>query len=163
MPAEASQFTGDVPRHYDSALGPVLFEPYARDIAARVAALGPVRKVLELAAGTGIVTRKLRDALPRDATIVATDLNPAMLELARPRFHADERVTFRPADAIKLPFPDGEFDLVVCQYGVMFFPDRIAAFREARRVLGPAGTTSSMCGDRFRPIRSRRQPSRSAR
>jgi ubiquinone/menaquinone biosynthesis C-methylase UbiE len=139
MTIDASQFTGDVPHHYDTALGPVLFEPYARDIAERVARLGPVRKVLELAAGTGIVTRKLRDVLPADAILIATDLNAAMLDIAKPRFRVGENVTFQPADAMKLPFADGEFDLIVCQYGVMFFPDKVAAFREARRVLKSGG------------------------
>jgi ubiquinone/menaquinone biosynthesis C-methylase UbiE len=140
MTIEAFQFTGDVPQHYDTALGPVMFEPYARDIAARVARLGrPVQKVLELAAGTGIVTRKLRNVLPENASLIATDLNAAMLDIAKPRFRPGEKVTFQPADAMKLPFADGEFDLVVCQYGVMFFPDKVAAFREARRVLSPGG------------------------
>lgn len=134
----ASEFTGSIPDYYDRGLGPVLFDPYARDIAARVAAVKP-RRVLELAAGTGIVTRKLRDALPAATPIMATDLNPAMLEIAQRKFRGGENVEFSPADAMALPFADGAFDLTVCQFGVMFFPDKVASFREARRVLSPCG------------------------
>jgi SAM-dependent methyltransferase len=132
--ASDSRFTGSVPALYDRCLGPMLFEPYARDIAARAAALRPVR-LLETAAGTGIVTAALADALP-DAEIVATDLNQAMLDVAAAR-GLPARVRLRAADAQALPFADGGFDLIVCQFGAMFFPDRIGAYREARRVLRP--------------------------
>jgi SAM-dependent methyltransferase len=107
-------------------------------MARRIAASGPMR-VLETAAGTGIVTRYLRDLLPAEADLTATDLNPPMLAVAESKFQAGERIRFRPADATSLPFPDGAFDVVACQFGVMFFPDKHAAFREARRVLGPGG------------------------
>jgi SAM-dependent methyltransferase len=135
--ATDSLFAGSIPEFYDWCLGPFLFEPYAADLAARAAALGPAR-ILETAAGTGIVTAAIAAALP-EAEIVATDLNPEMLEVARRKLES-ALVTFAPADAQALPFPDGEFDLVVCQFGAMFFPDRIAAYREARRVLRPGGT-----------------------
>ena len=131
-----TQFTGPVPALYDRCLGPLLFVPYARDLAARAAALRPGR-VLEIAAGTGIVTEALAAALP-DAEIVATDLNQAMLDVAATR-GLPARVTFRTADAQDLPFAAGSFDLVVCQFGIMFFPDRVGACREAMRVLAPGG------------------------
>lgn len=136
MSGADSQFTGSVPALYDRCLGPLLFVPYARDIAARAAALAP-RRLLETAAGTGIVTAALADALP-ETEIVATDLNQAMLDIAAGR-GLPARVNFQAADAQALPFPDGSFDLVVAQFGAMFFPDRIGAYGEARRVLRPAG------------------------
>jgi ubiquinone/menaquinone biosynthesis C-methylase UbiE len=131
-----SQFTGSIPALYDRCLGPLLFVPYARDIAARAAALRP-RRILETAAGTGIVTGAVATALP-DAEIVATDLNQAMLDVAAAR-GLPARVRFLAADAQALPCADGSFDLVVCQFGVMFFPDRVGAYREARRVLASGG------------------------
>jgi SAM-dependent methyltransferase len=124
-------FVGEVPRHYDACLGPVVFAGFAEDLARRATAGAPAR-VLETAAGTGIVTRALRDVLPASATLVATDLNAAMLAVARAKFRADEAVSFQPADA-------RTFDLVVCQFGLMFFPDKPASFREAARVLAPGG------------------------
>jgi ubiquinone/menaquinone biosynthesis C-methylase UbiE len=136
MTSADALFSGSIPALYDRHLGPLLFEPYASDMAARAAALDP-RRILETAAGTGIVTEALVRALPR-AEIVATDLNQAMLDVAAGRVESP-RVTFREADAQSLPFPDASFDLVVCQFGVMFFPDRIGAYREARRVLKPGG------------------------
>ncbi|MEA3011724.1 MAG: hypothetical protein QOD42_269 [Sphingomonadales bacterium] len=136
MSATDVAFAGSIPALYDQYLGPLLFAPYAADIAARAAALGP-RRILETAAGTGIVTAALARALP-GAEIVATDLNQAMLDVAAGRVQSSN-VTFRQADAQALPFPDGEFDLVLSQFGVMFFPDRVAAYREARRVLKPGG------------------------
>jgi SAM-dependent methyltransferase len=129
-------FTGSIPELYDRCLGPFLFEPYAEDLAARAQALAPAR-ILETAAGTGIVTAALAAALP-DAEIVATDLNEAMLAVAERRLSGG-RATFRQADAQALPFEDGSFDLAVCQFGAMFFPDRVLAYREARRVLRPGG------------------------
>lgn len=123
-------FSGSVPENYHRHLGPVLFEPYAKDLAARI---GDVQRLLEIACGTGIVSQALARQLP-DATIVATDLNQAMLDIAMQ--HVDsKRVTFRQADAMQLPFGDGEFDAVVCQFGFMFVPDKVVAFREVRRVL----------------------------
>jgi len=127
-----------MPEYYDRDLGPVIFEYYASDMARRVAASGATR-VLELAAGTGIVTRRLRDQLPASAHLTATDLNPPMLEVARAKFRSGEQIAFQPADATALPFPDAAFDAVVCQFGVMFFPDKEKSYREAHRVLAPRG------------------------
>ncbi len=129
-------FAGSVPALYDRCLGPLLFLPYARDIAARAAALRPAR-ILETAAGTGIVTEALAAAMPA-AEITATDLNQAMLDIAAAR-GLPATISFQAADAQALPFPDRSFDLVVCQFGAMFFPDRVGAYREARRVLRPGG------------------------
>lgn len=132
-----SAFAGSIPAIYEQCLVPVLFAPYAEDLVARAAALRP-RRVLELAAGTGAVSHALAAALP-DAEIVATDLNPAMLAVAAAR-GAAPNLSFAPADAQALPFADGAFDLVLAQFGAMFFPDRPAAYAEARRVLAPGGT-----------------------
>jgi ubiquinone/menaquinone biosynthesis C-methylase UbiE len=133
-----ARFIGTIPEHYDRGLGPMIFVDYAADIAHRTAALHPSR-VLETAAGTGIVTRALRDALPADAQLVATDLNPPMLEIARSKFAPGEPVSFQPADALALPFDDASFDAVVCQFGLMFYPDKPKSYREVHRVLSPGG------------------------
>lgn len=138
MSNDAASFTGGIPEHYDECLGPIIFSGYAADIARRVAACGPAR-VLETAAGTGIVTRQLRNFLPASAHLVATDLNPPMLEVARMKLRPAGRVEFVPADATALPFPDGSFDAVVCQFGMMFFPEKDKSYGEAHRVLAPGG------------------------
>lgn len=138
MSQGAAQFIGDIPNEYDRGLGPMIFVDYADDIVRRVAAPGPSR-VLETAAGTGIVTRKLRSILPAGARLVATDLNPPMLEVACKKFGAGESVDFKPADATALPFPDGSFDAILCQFGIMFFPDKDKSYREAHRVLSAGG------------------------
>jgi len=131
-------FTGNIPQHYDEGLGPILFVDYADDIARRVAAYAP-KRVLETAAGTGIVTRRLYDLLP-EAEILATDLNEPMLEWAAKKFKPlDRRVALRPADAMALPFADNLCDAMVCQFGVMFYPDKDKSYREAYRVLMPGG------------------------
>ena len=134
----AATFVGDIPSQYDGGLGPVLFQDFAAMIAARVAAYDPAH-VLEIAAGTGIVTRALRDRLPSGSTILATDLNAPMLAVAEARFARHEGVTFQTADAVALPFPAASFDAVVCQFGLMFFPDKQRAHAEARRVLKGGG------------------------
>ena len=130
-------FVGSMPALYDRHLGPFIFEPYAQDLAERVVRFAPQR-LLETAAGTGIVTRALARALPATVAITATDLNQAMVDYAAAQTHAGN-VTWRQADALALPFADGTFDAVVCQFGVMFFPDKGAGFREALRVLKPGG------------------------
>jgi SAM-dependent methyltransferase len=137
-PSAAHAFTGSIPPIYHRHLGPVLFDPYADDLAARVNAREGAR-VLEVACGTGIVTERLLARLARTATLVATDLNPAMLDHARSRLPDDARLELRVADAAQLPFADASFDHCVCQFGIMFVPDKVAALREANRVLAPQG------------------------
>jgi ubiquinone/menaquinone biosynthesis C-methylase UbiE len=130
-------FRGSIPGLYDRYLGPMIFAPYAEDLAARLADLQHGR-VLETAAGTGVVTRALVATLPQDVTIAATDLNQSMLDRAASQLPSD-RVAWQQADAQMLPFADGMFDVVVCQFGVMFFPEKHRAFAEAARVLKPGG------------------------
>jgi ubiquinone/menaquinone biosynthesis C-methylase UbiE len=131
-------FTGSIPESYDRHIVPLIFESYAEDLAQRAAALAPSR-ILETAAGSGVVTRAMAPRLSTDARYVVTDLNQPMLDHAAQRQGADHRMTWRQADAQALPFDDGAFDLVCCQFGVMFFPDRHAGYREARRVLESGG------------------------
>ena len=130
-PSQDSAFTGSIPQLYERYMVPMLFAPYAADMAERASGYQP-SCVLEIAAGTGCVTRALSQRLPASAEIVATDLNPAMLEHAA-AVGASRPVQWRQADAMALPFADAEFDLVVCQFGAMFFPDRRTAFAEAAR------------------------------
>lgn len=130
-------FAGSIPELYERYLVPLIFEPYAADIAHRVARRAPQR-VLEIAAGTGVVTRRLADELPSGTVIVATDLNPPMIDKAQ-KIGTSRPVEWRTADAMQLPFDDGSFDAIVIQFGVMFFPDKPKAFAEAHRVLRPGG------------------------
>jgi ubiquinone/menaquinone biosynthesis C-methylase UbiE len=131
-------FAGNIPEFYDRYLVPLIFEPYARDLAVRVAADRPQR-VLEVAAGTGVVTRALASKLSRSAQLIVTDLNQAMLDYAKSRMGQDERTEWKVADAQELPFEDESFDAVACQFGAMFFPEKVRAFKEALRVLRPNG------------------------
>jgi ubiquinone/menaquinone biosynthesis C-methylase UbiE len=131
-------FAGPIPELYERLLVPLIFESYARDLARRVAATKP-QDVLETAAGTGVLTRAMASCLPPAARIVATDLNQPMLDQAAKRQAGDRRIAWRQADALALPFPPASFDVVACQFGAMFFPDKVAAYREARRVLRSGG------------------------
>lgn len=140
-------FAGEVPAAYEAHLVPLLFAPYAADLAERVAAREPSR-VLEIAAGTGVATRAMTSRLPAGVSLVATDLNQPMLDEAAV-IGTSRPVEWRQADAMRLPFPDASFDLVVCQFGAMFFPDRPAAFAEARRVLEPGGAFLFSTWDRI--------------
>ncbi|HXK13871.1 MAG TPA: class I SAM-dependent methyltransferase [Gaiellaceae bacterium] len=133
----ASAFSGSVPEFYDRYMVPWLFAAYAADLVARLPERDDLA-VLEVACGTGIVTRRLREALPDSATLVATDLNDAMIDYARVAV-PDSGIVWQQADAQALPFEDGSFDVVVCQFGFMFLPDKALGFREARRVLRPGG------------------------
>ena len=130
-------FVGSMPQFYDTHMGNLLFQPYADDIAARLAGITQGR-LLETAAGTGIVTATLAAKLPPTVEITATDLNQPMLDFAKGKPGMD-RVTFQQAEAQALPFADAAFDVLVCQFGVMFFPDKAQGFREAYRVLKPGG------------------------
>jgi ubiquinone/menaquinone biosynthesis C-methylase UbiE len=131
-------FAGSIPENYDRYMVPLIFAPYAADMARRVASLSP-GAILETAAGSGVVTRALAPGLPPGASYVATDLNQPMVDYAASRQPPDPRIKWRQADALALPFENAAFDLVCCQFGAMFFPDRIAGYREARRVLKGGG------------------------
>lgn len=131
-------FAGSIPKFYDQYLVPLIFEPYADDLARRLASR-PCSRVLEIAAGTGVVTRRLATLLPAQASIVATDLNRPMLDMAA-EIGTSRPVEWREADAMQLPFDEGLFDAVVCQFGVMFFPDKVKGNAEARRVLRDGGS-----------------------
>lgn len=130
-------FTGSMAQLYERHMVPLIFDPYAADLSARIAALAPAR-VLEIAAGTGVLTRRLAAELPGHSELTASDLNHAMLETATALGTA-RPVQWHLADAMALPFADGSFDVVACQFGAMFFPDKAAAYAEIRRVLAPGG------------------------
>ena len=138
MENKNAQFAGTIPAAYDRYLGPMFFEPYGEDLAARLT-VEPNGSVLELACGTGILTRKLRDQLPVSARLVATDLNEPMIKNAAAKFGEKDAIEWKQADASNLPFDDKQFDAVLCQFGIMFVPDKALAAREARRVLRPDG------------------------
>jgi ubiquinone/menaquinone biosynthesis C-methylase UbiE len=138
MAASDKLFAGSIPEVYDRYMAPLIFESYARDLAGRIAKFEP-RDVLETAAGTGVLTRAIAAALPAQARITATDLNQPMLDHAAARARPDERISWRQADALALPFEDQRFDAVACQFGAMFFPDKVLGYRQARRVLKPGG------------------------
>jgi SAM-dependent methyltransferase len=140
-------FLGPLPKIYQSHLVPLIFEPYAADLGNRLAGR-PVSRVLEIAAGTGAVTRVLASVLPESVSIVASDLNQAMLDQAV-AMGTKRPIEWRQADAMQLPFEDGAFDAVVCQFGVMFFPDKAKAFAEARRVLRTGGLLMFSVWDRI--------------
>ncbi|MGI9648574.1 MAG: class I SAM-dependent methyltransferase [Acidimicrobiia bacterium] len=141
-------FTGSIPEIYDAYLVPLIFEQYADDLANRAAVLGP-GDVLEIATGSGVVTRAAAAVLPEETRYVATDLNPPMLQRAAAVQTDPERVEWVPADALDLPLEDRDFDAVLCQFGVMFFPNRVKAYREARRVLRPGGSLIFSMWDRI--------------
>jgi SAM-dependent methyltransferase len=140
-------FAGSIPEIYDSHLVPLIFEPFAVDLVTRLARLAP-RKVLEIAAGTGVVTRAMAAMLPHETAITATDLNQPMLDTAA-ALGTKRPVLWQQADAMTLPFEDESFDAVVCQFGVMFFPDKPKAFAQVRRVLRRGGTFLFNAWDRI--------------
>ncbi len=147
-------FAGSIPENYDRHFVPLIFQQYADDIARRAVALSP-GAVLETAAGTGVVTRALAPKLPTGATYIATDLNQPMLDHAASRQPAGRNVEWRQADALALPFDDASFDLVLCQFGAMFFPDRVGRLSrgEARPPPGrafPLQCLGSHRGERLR-------------
>jgi ubiquinone/menaquinone biosynthesis C-methylase UbiE len=136
-PNRDAAFTGDIPRFYDTTLVPLIFEDYARELARRAADLQPA-SVLEIACGTGVVTRELAHVLPRHTRIVASDLNDAMVAYAKAE-RVERNVEWQQADVMALPFEPATFDVVICEFGVMFFPDRVQAYRNVREVLRPDG------------------------
>lgn len=131
-------FAGSIPKFYDTLMVPLIFEAYAAHMAELVAAFSP-GAVLETAAGSGAVTRALAPRLKSDVRYVVTDLNQPMLDYAAARQGFDGRIEWRQADALALPFEDASFDVVCCQFGAMFFPNRVAGYVEALRVLRPGG------------------------
>ena len=143
-----ARFQGSIPQHYDRHLGPVIFEPFAADLARRVSVDAP-GSLLEIACGTGILTAELHARLDPGVHLVATDLNQPMIDHARTRVRDANRIEWRTADAAALPFPDRAFAGVVCQFGLMFVPDKDAAFREARRVLADRGLFAFNVWDGF--------------
>lgn len=140
-------FAGHIPKLYETYLVPLIFEPYAVDLADRLAARR-VTRVLECAAGTGVATRRLASVLADEVSIVATDLNQPMIDEAA-SIGTARPVEWRQADAMRLPFADATFDAVVCQFGIMFFPDKAKALAEARRVLRPGGVLIFSAWDRI--------------
>ena len=138
MAATDKVFAGSIPELYEKLIVTLIFEPYARDLANRIAGIGP-HDVLETAAGTGVVTRAMASRLPADTRIVVTDLNQPMLDHAKAKHAPDKRIVWQQADALALPFADQGFDVVACQFGAMFFPDKVQGYREARRMLKPGG------------------------
>jgi ubiquinone/menaquinone biosynthesis C-methylase UbiE len=148
MVATDKLFAGSIPEIYDRFLVPLIFESYALDLAERLAKTDP-RHVLETAAGSGVLTRAIASRLPRGARIVATDLNQPMLDHAARRQSHDGRIEWRQADALALPFEDRSFDAVVCQFGAMFFPDKVQGYKEARRMLKPGGSFLFSVWDRI--------------
>jgi ubiquinone/menaquinone biosynthesis C-methylase UbiE len=141
MTSQHSSFTGSIPEIYDSNLGPYLFEFSAKDLAGRVKEkIHTEGQIVEVACGTGISTRYLRQALPENIHITATDLNPAMLGIAKAKYSDVSGVQFEIADALSLPFDDHAFEAVICQFGIMFFPDKFKGIVEMMRVLKPGGT-----------------------
>jgi ubiquinone/menaquinone biosynthesis C-methylase UbiE len=137
MATNDALFVGSIPDIYDRLMVPLIFDGYARDLAGRVAGADP-RDVLEIAAGTGVLTRAMAARLP-EARIVASDLNEPMLRQAMARQRDVARIEWRQADAAALPFEAGSFDVAACQFGAMFFPDKVRCYEEARRVLRPGG------------------------
>ena len=141
-------FIGSIPEIYDRYLVPLIFETYADDLAGRVSALNPL-SVLETAAGSGVVTRALATRLSPESRYTVTDLNQPMLDHAASIQGHDERITWQQADALHLPFADATFDAVICQFGVMFYPDRVGGYAEAYRVLRAGGSLIFNVWDRI--------------
>jgi SAM-dependent methyltransferase len=138
MAATDKHFAGSIPEIYDRLLVPLIFESYALDLAERLGKTEP-QDVLEIAAGTGVLTRAIASRLPANARMVATDLNQPMLDHAKARQSLDDRIEWRQADALALPFEDESFDGVACQFGVMFFPNKVQGYTEVFSVLKPGG------------------------
>lgn len=136
MSSTASKFIGSIPEYYDQGLVPAIFEDYAKLLATEVCKGRPER-VLELACGTGVVTALVQAGLPKASQLIASDLNADMFAIAKAKLENSSNVKFQEIDAMEIPFPDGSMDCVFCQFGVMFFPDKVASYREVLRVLKP--------------------------
>ncbi len=138
MSENKTLFAGSIAGAYHRYLGPLLFHDYARDLAGRVE-VPAGSQVLEIACGTGILTGRLKEALPAGARLIATDINPDMVAAAENNLNGSGADSYRTADGTDLPFADNSFDAVVCQFGVMFYPDKVQGYRETLRVLKPGG------------------------
>ncbi|CAN5368660.1 methyltransferase domain-containing protein [soil metagenome] len=138
-------FSGKIPVNYDTYLGPMFFEPYALDLANRISKL-KAGKILELASGTGRLTKLLPAVIDKATEIIASDINPSMVAFGK-EISKNENIKWMEIDAVSLPFEDETFDLVVVQFGVMFYSDKVKAFKEAHRVLKPGGTFLFNCWD----------------
>ncbi len=149
MSSSHSKFTGEIPKYYEKYLGPLIFKEYAEDLAHRVS-VPSNGVILEIAAGTGMATRKLRDTVSSDVHIIATDITNDMLDMAKKKFDDNDNIEFQLANAIDLPFEDSKFDVLVCQFSLMFFPNKIEALKEAKRVLKPGGTFIFNVWDSFK-------------
>ena len=132
-------YSGSIPEYYDRYLETLLLKPYALKIAGEVEKLKP-EKVLELSAGTGILTEALINKLPETTRILATDINPDMLDLAKYKLWTNFNISWQLADATDLPYEANEFDVVLSQFGVMFYKNRHLAYRKIRQILKPGGT-----------------------
>lgn len=142
------EFTGSIPEIYDTHLVPLIFERYADDLAERTVSINP-NAVLEIASGSGVVARAVAPVLRSGTRHVVSDLNPPMLDRASATQPRPDLIEWLPANALELPLEDDSFDLVLCQFGCMFFPDRVKSYREARRVLRPGGAFVFSMWDRI--------------
>lgn len=124
---------------YEHYFVPAMFLPWAT-ILLRHAAPQSRERVLDVACGTGIVARQAAPLVGADGQVVALDMNPAMLAVARALpAPSGATINWQEGNAMAMPFPDGAFDVVLCQHGLQFVPDRAGAVREMRRVLAPGG------------------------
>ncbi|MBT3240914.1 MAG: methyltransferase domain-containing protein [Chloroflexi bacterium] len=138
MDKSSIAFTGTIPEYYDKYFVPIIFEEYAENLAGRVS-IPDGGNVLEIAAGTGVATKHLRDKLSPNVQLVITDINPSMLEKAKSKFSDDENMIFQKEDASNLSFADNSFDTIISQFSMMFFPDKLSSLIEAKRVLKLGG------------------------
>jgi len=148
LPSDSPNYFNPIPEIYDSVMGPLYFEVYAQEMATRVASWHPL-SVLETACGTGIVTAHLRKDLDDQAKLTATDINGEMLDFAKKKLARHKNITWLEANAMELPFPGESYDVVICQFGAMFFTDKQKGFSEAFRVLKPAGKYAVSVWDRL--------------
>lgn len=133
-----STFVGDIPHNYEKFLGPMIFAEYAKDLAKRIRA--PKEGIiLEIASGTGLASRQIRNIISQKTKIIVTDLSEDMLDISRGKFRDSENIEFKVADALDLPFQNGAFDAIACQFSLMFFPDKLTALQEIARTLKPGG------------------------
>ncbi len=137
VPTPSFVFAGEVAANYEEFLGPMFFEPYAIEVASRIDPAS-IRLAVEIASGTGRVTRHLRERIPASAKLIASDISEDMLSIAKKKLK-DFDIEWKIIDAQSLPFDDNSADLVVCCFAYMLVPDRAKALAEAHRILRPGG------------------------